>query len=323
MIITLKDEILNILCLSEDFVSGVELANRLLVSRNAIWKAVKELCAAGYDIETARRRGYRLSKQNKKVFTAQLKRFCKGFDIVLLESTDSTNAYAKKLADSGAREGAVVLALSQRSGRGRLRKSFFSPEGGVYMSVVLRPSLSPEKVTLITVAAAVAAAKTVDEFSGKRSGIKWVNDIFIDSRKVCGILTEGSFGAEAGTLDYAVLGIGSNLCGSVCELPEEIRDTAGFITDKEFTSLLYSRFVGTLLTEFFSIYKDIESKNFIEEYRNRCILIGKEVTFVKDGVSHNAVVIGIDDDARLCVRENDTELKLDSGEVSVKWKKTV
>lgn len=319
----LRNEILKELCASEDFISAAELAKRLSISRSTVFKAVNGLCEDGYKIEALRRRGYRISEQNSKVFLRQIEKHCSGVNIVLLESTDSTNAYAKKLADGGAGEGTVVLALSQSSGRGRRNRAFFSPYGGVYMSVVLRPSLPPERVTLITVAAAVAAAKTVDMFSGKRSGIKWVNDIFIASRKVCGILTEGAFVSETGALDYAVVGIGANLCGNIDELPCEIKDTAGFITSSSFTSLLYSQFVAALLKEFFEIYKNIESKSFIKEYRDRCILIGEEVTFNKDGTLHTATVIGIDDDARLCVRENGRELKLDSGEVSVRRKNAV
>ena len=305
---------------SDGFRSGGELARLIGVSRNAVWKAAGELSDEGYSIETVKGKGYRLSENNSKVFKHQIERFAGDAEIVLLEDTESTNSAAKQLADNGGEEKTVVIALKQNAGRGRLGRSFFSPPGGIYMSIILRPLISPEKTTLITAAAAVAAARAVERFSGRKTGIKWVNDIYIDGKKICGILTEGVFGAETGLLDYAVVGIGVNLCGREEQLPREIRNIAGFVTDRDFTSLLYSRFVGELLKEFFVIYGDIENREFLGEYRNRSVLMGKTVTFFKNGTERTAKVEGIDDGARLVVSENGNMYILDSGEVSVKCK---
>ena len=128
------------------------------------------------------------------------------------EELDSTNSYLKEMAAKGAQEGTIIIANRQSAGRGRLGRSFFSPEEkGIYMSILLRPDISLERAVLITSMAAVAVAEAIEQVSGIQTKIKWVNDIFLNKKKVCGILTEAGIDAETGTLEYAVLGIGVNV----------------------------------------------------------------------------------------------------------------
>ena len=297
--------------------SGGYIAGNLGVSRTAVWKAVNELCFDGFSIDKTKD-GYLLSDSNLPVFEGQLVRILKGYDLHFFNTLPSTNLTAKALADKGASEKTVVLALEQTCGRGRLSRSFYSPLGGAYLSVVLRPNLSPENTVLITTAAAVAAARVIERFSKKTAQIKWVNDIYVDSKKVCGILTEGAFSAETQSLDYAVLGIGFNLFGDKALLPDDIKNTADFIFDKRPSSLKFSNFLKAFLDEFFALYKTIEQKEYLGEYNSRSYLYGKEITYLKDGVLHTAKALETDQNAHLLVEEDGRILSLFSGEVSVK-----
>ena len=297
--------------------SGGYIAGNLGVSRTAVWKAVNELIADGFSIEKTKD-GYILSLSSLPVFEGQLVRVLEGFDLHFFDSLPSTNLTAKTLAEQGAMEKTVVLALKQTSGRGRLSRSFYSPFGGAYLSVILRPSLSPENTVLITSAAAVAAARVIEKFSDKKAQMKWVNDIYIDSKKVCGILTEGTFNAETARLDYAVLGIGFNLFGDKNLLPDDIKNTADFIFDKRPSSLKFANFLKAFLDEFFALYETIEQKEFLSEYNSRSYLSGKEITYLKDGVLHTAKALHTNEKAHLLVEEDGLILSLFSGEVSVK-----
>ncbi len=313
----LKYEVLNFL---DKFgtKSGGYIAANLGVSRTAVWKAVNELKSDGFLIETTKK-GYRLSEENTLVFENQIKRILCDFDVHFFDELPSTNLTAKALADEGAKEKTVVLALRQTAGRGRLSRKFYSPLGGAYLSIVLKPNLSPENTVLITTAASVAAARTIEKFTDKKAFIKWVNDIYIDSKKVCGILTEGAFNAETQSLDYAVLGIGFNLFGSKKDLPDNIKDTADFILDAKPSSLTFCDFLNCFLNEFFDIYNKIEKKEFLAEYNSRSFLKGKEITYLKDGVLHTATALETDQNAHLLIEEDGKLAKLFSGEVSVKW----
>lgn len=313
----LKYEVLNFL---DKFgtKSGGYIAANLGVSRTAVWKAVNELKSDGFLIETTKK-GYRLSEENTLVFENQIKRILCDFDVHFFDELPSTNLTAKALADEGAKEKTVVLALRQTAGRGRLSRKFYSPLGGAYLSIVLKPNLSPENTVLITTAASVAAARTIEKFTDKKAFIKWVNDIYIDSKKVCGILTEGAFNAETQSLDYAVLGIGFNLFGSKKDLPDNIKDTADFILDAKPSSLTFCDFLNCFLNEFFDIYNKIEKKEFLAEYNSRSFLKGKEITYLKDGALHTATALETDQNAHLLIKEDGKITKLFSGEVSVKW----
>ncbi len=198
-----KDEVLRLLEENRDeFLSGEALALCLGVSRAAVWKAVRSLRKGGYAILAVTNRGYKLSGEDDVLSPSEIERHYTGeipLKISIHKCVDSTNTLARQAASNGASEGTVVIAGEQTAGKGRLGRSFFSPgDTGLYMSVVLRPKISAEKAVTVTAAAAVAAAEAIEILSDRQAVIKWVNDVFVDGRKVCGILTEASLGMELG-----------------------------------------------------------------------------------------------------------------------------
>lgn len=241
-------------------------------------------------------------------------------NIIVLDETESTNDYLKELARRGESEKTVVIAKRQTKGKGRLGRQFFSYEQGLYMSVLLRPKFSAQKCLLITSAAAVATSDAIDEFSSNESKIKWVNDIFIGDKKVCGILTEGAINSNGG-LDFAVLGIGINIFAPK-SFPMDIENTAGAVFDEksEQNDDFVSRFTAKIIDNFFEIYNDFENYSFMEKYKEKSNVIGKNVAVLKDGKPQFcARAVDIDNEARLIVEcENGERKVLSSGEVSVK-----
>ena len=200
----------------DEYISGAALAEKLGVSRNAVWKAVKSLEAEGFIIESVTSKGYRLSGDSnrlaKELIYPLLDTKAIGRDITILSEVDSTNNAAKELASAGAPHGSAVAAEMQTAGKGRIGRSFVSPVGkGLYVSAIIRPELSIEFAPMITAAAACAGAAAVESLCGQPVSIKWVNDLYMNGRKICGILTEASMGLELKSLDYAVIGIGINV----------------------------------------------------------------------------------------------------------------
>jgi BirA family biotin operon repressor/biotin-[acetyl-CoA-carboxylase] ligase len=213
----IKQKILEIFELDKGrYISGEELAAKLAVSRTAVWKAVKSLQDDGYAIAAVSNKGYCLSNTtdilSAQSITKYLEEAASNFHIEMYKTVDSTNNKLKELARQGAPEGTVVIAKEQTHGKGRMNRSFHSPaETGIYMSILLRPKFSTADAILITTAAAVAVAQAVEAVAGREAKIKWVNDVFCDGKKICGILTEASVDIESGSLEYAILGIGINV----------------------------------------------------------------------------------------------------------------
>ncbi len=254
-----------------------------------------------------------------KLNSKHIERKLKNVKVFSYDCVDSTNIIAKKLATDGCDEGVVVCALEQTAGRGRLGRTFLSQKGGVYFSVVLRPEKAMNDTLFITVAAAVAAARAVETVSGKKCDIKWVNDVYLGGKKVCGILTEGGF-AENGALNYAILGVGINLFepkgGFAANLP-----LAGSVFGKKSGVLLKNRKKEEVITrfaeEFFSFYNKLEQKTFLDEYKQKSFLTGKKITYTKNEETYSGIVIGIDDDAHLLVRVGEKEQILSHGEIQI------
>ncbi len=307
----------------EDYLSGEDAAKLLGVSRNAVWKAVSALKEEGYNIEAVTNRGYRLKDSGDVLSSAEIEKnltFLKGrLNIEVKKAVTSTNALLKEKAAAGAPEGTVLIALSQTAGRGRFTRKFFSPsDSGIYMSILLRPRISAENAALITTAAAVAVAEAAEKLSGGKTAIKWVNDVLIDGKKICGILTEASLNIESGELDYAVLGIGLNVYEPENGFPDEIKNIAGAIL-KERGSGNKSRLAAAVLESFFKYYKDISERRYLKAYRERCIVLGKQISVMSQDGSRSAYALDIDENCRLRVKypDNKEEL-LSSGEVSIK-----
>lgn len=230
--------------------------------------------------------------------------------------TASTNTDAKLWAAQGAPHGSVLAAESQNGGRGRLGRAFSSPPGGIYLSIILRPSITPEQGALVTAAAAVAVCSAVDQLCGIDLGIKWVNDLFLDGRKCCGILTEAGIGLEPGKVEYIVAGIGLNFAVPV--FTEELRDTAASLYPKAAPPVTRAQLIGQIYKNFMLFADKLPDDGFMDEYISRSILFGKQV-MVCETPPYPATVMGIDRAAHLVVRKQDGEItKLFAGEVSIK-----
>ena len=239
----------------------------------------------------------------------------------IFDHIDSTNLHARHIAAKGAAEGAIIVAGSQSAGRGRLGRSFYSPEGtGLYMSILLRPSIAPSSAILITTAAAVAVCDAISEVFGKEAQIKWVNDIFLAGKKVCGILTEAAFSAQGDALEYAVCGIGINICPPENGFPPELSLIAGALCEQPEAGLR-NRIAGVTLKHFFRYYHALEQREFLQEYRRRSLVIGRDIYILRGDQRIPATVLAIDDECRLCVRLKDgsTEI-ISTGEISIRLK---
>lgn len=234
-------------------------------------------------------------------------------DVRTKDVTGSTNADIRELAEIGAPEGVVMIAGEQTAGRGRLGRSFYSPkDSGLYMSVLLRPELGVTDSLAITVCAASAAAEAIDALTGSSAGIKWVNDIYINGRKVCGILTEASVEPD-GSMGYAVLGIGINVADR--GFPDDIKDKAGAIGAE---SALRPKLAAAVLERFFAYYDRLPDKGYLSGYRRRSVLTGKRIEYEQAGERRIARAVGIDDDAKLIViSPKGEEIHLGSGEVNI------
>ncbi len=233
---------------------------------------------------------------------------------------DSTNAEIKRRA-LHSDEGLVVAAKCQTAGVGRLGRSFYSPdETGLYFSVLLKPDMANEDVALITPLAAVAVCEAIEKMTDKHTGIKWVNDIFVDGKKVCGILTQASFANDGKSLDYVVLGIGVNLANPVQGFGEELSEIAGALVDSVEADFRESM-LDAILDRLDYYYKEFEDKNFMREYKNRSIVIGKEIQIV--GEDRYCTVKDIDDSGHLVVEYDTGETKhCFSGEISIRPRTT-
>lgn len=304
----------------ESYVSGAQIASAIGVSRNAVWKAVRSLKGEGFLIDAVSSRGYRISAENNKlssdIITAGLTTSCIGKNITVLDKTKSTNNDAKELAAAGAPEGTVVIADSQTTGRGRQGRSFFSPPGnGIYMSVIIRPSVGVEAAQLITSCTACAAAATVEELCGHEVAVKWVNDLYMNSRKICGILTEASLSLENRSLDYAVIGIGINVFSTKGIFSSELERTATSVEDETGIRVNRNRLCSVLLNKLEEYLGEIGSRAFLDEYRRRELLTGHIVTVNVSGEILTGKAVGIDDAAALILELPDgTKRTVSSGE---------
>lgn len=311
-------------------ISGSELAEMLCVSRNAVWKAVKALQEEGYTISAGTNRGYVLEKENDILSVQSITKYLlpelKSLQLEVYKTIDSTNNRIKEYAAKGKPEGIIVVAEHQTSGRGRMGRSFYSPESsGVYISFLFRPKFSAEESLYLTTAAAVAAAETIEEVSGIEASIKWVNDVFCRGKKVCGILTEASVNVENNMLEYAVTGIGFNVREPEGGFPDEIRDIAGPIfehTDDFGNSCsdldARSRMAAGMINHFWKYYEGLTEKSFMPEYKKRSFLLGKNVQTVSDTPIIGKAV-DVDDEGHLILEMPDGSRKvLSSGEVSVR-----
>lgn len=314
----LREEIFKLLYEAGDgYVSGEQISEHLGVTRAAVWKHIKALEDEGYTVEAVRRLGYRLRANGiREVEVApHLQTRWLGRELTYLQEVDSTNRYAKGLADGTAPDGAVVAADLQTGGRGRLGRVWDSPAGsGVWFSIVLRPPLAPEKAPQISLTTAVGVAAGLKKL-GFDAGIKWPNDIYIKGRKVCGMLTEMHATMEA--VEWVVVGIGINCLER--ELPPEIADTATTLAMNSDKPVVRAEVLGEVLNSLEQYYELLYTGGFEEirrEWLANNITLGKRVKISTVNEVFFGEALDMQEDGSLLVkREDGGEFTLVTGDV--------
>lgn len=242
-------------------------------------------------------------------------------NIEIYEKVTSTNSLLVEMARQGVAEGKVIVAHAQTLGKGRSGRSFYSPEGsGLYFSILLRPKMQWKDALLITTAAAVATVKGIYAVTGISTGIKWVNDIFYQGKKVCGILTESAIDPATGTLDYAVLGIGMNLTEGESGFPKELEGVAGTLFgEKNCEEATKAKLIAEILKVFLQEYQCLLKREFMKDYKAYSLVIGRQVEAYTEMTSELVTVLDIDEEGALIVQAMDgTIQKLTTGEVRIR-----
>ncbi len=244
-----------------------------------------------------------------------------GLRLQVVPVISSTNTVLKRMAEEGAEEGFCLIAEEQTAGKGRMGRSFYSPAGsGLYLSVLLRPKLKAADAVNITACAAVAVAEAIESLGPVQAQIKWVNDVYVEGRKVCGILTEASLDSGTAAVNYLVVGIGINIRPPEGGFPADLQKIAGSVFGEEEIPGLRCRLAAAVLDQLLGYYEHLQEKPWLEEYRKRSLVTGKEIRVLMPGKEpENGTAIGIGDDFSLLVQMEDGTLRrLNSGEVSIR-----
>jgi BirA family biotin operon repressor/biotin-[acetyl-CoA-carboxylase] ligase len=324
----MKQKILEFLIKNEnDYISGQEMSEKLGVSRNAVWKHIQNLKKEGFQIESIKHKGYKLVQLeehqkdclNYGLISPYLDTEFIGNKIYYYDSVGSTNVEAKKLADKNSGEGWIVIAEEQTEGKGRLGRTWQSPKKtGIWMSIVLRPDVEPREVPQLTQLAAAALIEALAKF-GIEAQIKWPNDIVINGKKICGILTEMTGTIER--LNYIILGVGMNVNLEKNDFPEELLDKATSIYMENGQKMNRQELVGEVLNSIEKYYKYFvahDHEKYLDVCRANSVLIGKTVRIIKHNKERKGVAVGIDNNGALIVEIEGKLEKVISGEVSVR-----
>lgn len=320
----MKAELLKILRQADGYISGQQLCEHFGVSRTAVWKVIQQLKEEGYEIEAVKNKGYRIGSM-PDVITAeevgsQLHTEWMGQNCIFLESVGSTNNYAKKLAEEGAPAGTLVIAEEQTSGKGRRGRSWETPKGSnIAMTLLLRPKIRPEHASRLTLLMAMAVARAVRKATGLPAGIKWPNDVVVNGRKVCGILTE--MNSEVDYINYVVIGTGINVNQE--EFPEEIAGTAGSLRRELGRKVSRSQLIAASMEELEQIYETFirteDLSGLYEEYNEICVNCGRQIRVLEPGNEYTGTTGGINEKGELVVRKDSgEEVCVYAGEVSVR-----
>lgn len=322
---SLKNNVLHILELNKGAnISGQELADMLCVSRTAVWKAINSLKQEGYLIDATSNKGYSLSFSSDVIssegINLHLNDEYKNISITVYKSLTSTNTEAKIEAMNNAVHGTVIISEEQTKGRGRFGRDFFSPsESGIYMSIILKPNLNIADSVLITTAAAVAVCNAIDKFTDEKPKIKWVNDIYIKNKKVCGILTEAITDFESGGIESVIVGIGVNVKTKEEEFPGELQNIAGSISHADDKFCIRNQLAAEIINNVLSICEELEDKKFLEIYKERSMILGEYILYNKNNEWLEGFALDIDEYGGLIIiNKNGQKETLHSGEVSIK-----
>lgn len=277
------------------------MAAKLGITRAAVWKQIRNLRRRGYEIEASTKKGYHLAYKpdllDADVISSGLKTKWLGRDLSSFSEVNSTNEVAKSLASS-CQNGTVILAETQTRGRGRLSRSWESPPGGIWMSLILKPKMPLASVYQINMAVSVAISKAIFSLLGLKAGIKWPNDLLVGERKICGILMEIS--AEVGRLDYAVVGVGINANVGLSDFPEEWRSTS--LSHEMGREISRTDLIQRILLEIEEAYEKMGTREIYEEWRNRSVTMARYVRINSNSGDLVGVVEDLAEDGALLLK---------------------
>ena len=320
----MKSEILRLLKESDTYISGQQLCEQFQVSRTAIWKVIDQLKKEGYQIEAVRNKGYRLIESPDVMSKAEIDSLVDtkwaGKNVIYYDETDSTNNRAKEAGNNKEPHGTLFVADMQMAGKGRRGRVWKSPSGSsIYMTILLYPDIPPVKAPQLTLIMALAVAEGIREVTGLETKIKWPNDIVVNKKKVCGMLTELS--AELSCINYVVIGIGIN--ANMKEFPDEIKDIASSLyieSGKQVKRAYVIEAVGRYFEKYYEAFiKAGDLSTITDEYNTMLANAGKQVRIIGNDKEEIYTAVGINPEGGLVVKDDDGNLKeIRSGEVSVR-----
>lgn len=320
----MKEEILRLLRSADGYISGQELCNRFGVSRTAVWKAINQLKEAGYEIEAQQNKGYRLMSAPDLMTEAEIKSLMHtewvAKEVLYFDTIDSTNTKAQELAEKGYPSGTLVVADKQESGKGRRGRSWVSPSGtGIFMTLMIKPDINPNNASMLTLVAALAVAKAITSVTGEEALIKWPNDIVINGKKVCGILTE--MNAQFDYINHIVVGIGINVHNE--SFPEEISQMASSLMIEAGGKRFHRAQIIAETMSYFEQYYDTFLKTqdlsaLVREYDELLVNMNKAVRVLDPKEPFDGKAMGITPKGELIVDTWESRKLVSSGEVSVR-----
>lgn len=320
----MKEEILRLLRSADGYISGQELCNRFGVSRTAVWKAINQLKEAGYEIEAQQNKGYKLMAAPDLMTEAEIKSLMHtdwvAKEVLYFDTIDSTNTKAQELAEKGYQSGTLVVADKQELGKGRRGRSWVSPSGtGIFMTLMIKPDINPNNASMLTLVAALAVAKAITSVTGEEALIKWPNDIVVNGKKVCGILTE--MNAQFDYINHIVVGIGINVHNE--SFPEEISQMASSLMIEAGGKRFHRAQIIAETMSYFEQYYDTFLKTqdlsaLVREYDKLLVNRNKSVRVLDPKEPFDGKAMGITPKGELIVDTWESRKLVSSGEVSVR-----
>ncbi|WP_137665129.1 biotin--[acetyl-CoA-carboxylase] ligase [Enterococcus hulanensis] len=312
---TTKEKVLARLKAAEEILSGEALAQELGVSRTAIWKAIKELEKKGYQIQHLAN-GYRYQPSDILDAKEIQEHINQAVDVTVLETSDSTMKDAQLAVMEGKKSPLLIVADMQKAPRGRFNRPFFAAkQQGIYMSLLLEPKEQLQELPQYTILMAVAVAEAIDELLGVESQIKWVNDIYLNHRKVVGILSEAMTDVETNSLKYIIIGMGINFSIPQEIYPEELREKATSLFSDGKATTTRNQLIINIWNRFFDLLA--EQTTYLDSYRKKSFVLGKKITFKRKDQLYLGTAVAITDIGELVVDLGDEKVTLSSGEISL------